>query len=107
VPPVRAFIAELEEAEERVRRGEPGHLADLIVRLMRVSISRNTSVEERWADERDASVHELSRLRREPGSRFRTQRAWSGESKRRLVERGYRLTDEALRRAAFDAPIRS
>jgi predicted acylesterase/phospholipase RssA len=154
VPPVRAFIAELEEAEERVRRGEPGHLADLIVRLMRVSISRNTSVEERWADERDASVHELSRLREDvlelarlhggddtaaavemrfavarfpfrhdrelpritvrasaggesldPG--FRTQRAWSDESKRRLVERGYRLTEEALRRAAFDAPIRS
>jgi predicted acylesterase/phospholipase RssA len=146
VPPIRAFIAELEEAEDRMRRGEPGHLADMIVRLMRVSISRNTAVEERWANERDESVQELARLRSDlveltrrhggeaaaaevdarfaaarfpfrhdrhlprvtvrataggetldPG--FRTQRPWTDAVKRRLIERGYRLTDEALRDA--------
>jgi predicted acylesterase/phospholipase RssA len=150
VPPIRAFIAELEEAEQRMARGEPGHLPDLIVRLMRVAISRNTSVEERWADERDASVRELARLRedvleiarREGGDAaveaigkrfaaarfpfrherelprvtvrasaggesldpgFRTQRPWTDESKRRLIERGYRLTDEALARTRVRA----
>jgi predicted acylesterase/phospholipase RssA len=144
VPPVKAFDAELEEAEERFRRGEPGHLGDMIVRLMRVAISRNTAVEERWADERDGSVRELARLRHdvlevvrtqagdeaaaqvegrfaaarfpfrhdrelpritvrgsagaeslEPG--FRTQRPWTERAKRSLIERGYRLTDAALR----------
>ena len=127
-----------------MRRGEPGHLADMIVRLMRVAISRNTAVEERWADERDGSVRELARLRDdvvevvrehagdeaaaqvdgrfaaarfpfrhdrelpritvrgsagaeslEPG--FRTQRPWTELAKRSLIERGYRLTDSALR----------
>jgi hypothetical protein len=117
---------------------------------MRVAISRNTSVEERWADERDASVRELARLREDvleiarkeggdaaaeaigerfaaarfpfrherelprvtvrgsaggesldPG--FRTQRPWTDESKRRLIERGYRLTDEALARTRVRA----
>jgi predicted acylesterase/phospholipase RssA len=147
VPPVKAFDEELEEAEERIRRGEPGHLAEVIVRLMRVAISRNTLLEERSADERDGSVRELERLRADileivrrhsgeeaagaveqrfararfpfrhdrelprvtvrasggeesldPG--FRTQRPWTEESKRKLIERGYRLTDEALRRSA-------
>jgi predicted acylesterase/phospholipase RssA len=146
VPPVKALDAELAEAELRVQRGEPGHLADMIVRLMRVAISRNTTVEERWADERDGSVHELARLREdvleivrthagddatarveerfaaacfpfrhdrelpritvrgsagpeslEPG--FRTQRPWTEQAKRTLIERGYRLTDAALRSA--------
>ena len=147
VPPVRALDAELEEALERIRRGEPGHLADMMVRLMRVAISRNTTVEERWAEERDGSVRELARLREdvlelvrehagdgaaaqvdgrfaaarfpfrhdrelpritvrgsagaeslEPG--FRTQRPWTTEAKRSLIERGYRLTDSALRSAS-------
>ena len=143
VPPVKAFDEELEEAEERIRRGEPGHLPEMIVRLMRVAISRNTLLEERWADDRDGSVRELARLRADvlevvreqagteaaaaveqrfadarfpfrhdrelpritvratsgeesldPG--FRTQRPWTEEAKRTLIERGYRLTDEAL-----------
>ena len=63
IPPVRAFIEEIERAEERAERGEPAHLADMIVRLARVSILRNTHREERLADERDLSLRELRSLR--------------------------------------------
>jgi predicted acylesterase/phospholipase RssA len=65
VPPVRAIIGELQEAEARQERGEPAHLAEMIVRLMRISIARNTALEERYAAERDASVHEMDALRRD------------------------------------------
>jgi predicted acylesterase/phospholipase RssA len=63
VPPVRAFIAELREAEERDRRGEPAHQAEMLVRLNRAAIMRNTLVEEETADARDASIRELDALR--------------------------------------------
>ena len=63
VPPIRAFIAELARAEERAERGEPAHLVDMIVRLMRVSILRNNALEERYADEKDQSIRELDALR--------------------------------------------
>jgi predicted acylesterase/phospholipase RssA len=63
VPPIRAFISELREAEERDERGEPAHLADMLVRLNRAAIMRNTVVEETTADERDTSIRELSALR--------------------------------------------
>ena len=63
VPPIRAFVAELREAEERDARGEPGHLAEMILRLTRAAIVRNTVIEERLADEKDQSIHELARLR--------------------------------------------
>ena len=63
VPPVRALLGELRAAEERQERGEPPHLADMIVRLMRVTVSRNTELEVRSAAEKDASVHELAALR--------------------------------------------
>jgi predicted acylesterase/phospholipase RssA len=63
VPPVRAFVAELREAEERSSRGEPAHLADMIVRLARVAISQNTRLEERLADEKDRAIDELASLR--------------------------------------------
>ena len=63
VPPIRAFIAELEEAEARDARGEPGHLAEMILRLTRAAIVRNTVIEERLAEEKDQSIHELARLR--------------------------------------------
>ena len=63
VPPVRALIGELQQAEERQANGEPPHLADMIVRLMRVAISRNTTLEERYAAEKDQSVSELGALR--------------------------------------------
>lgn len=63
VPPVRALIGELRAAEERQERGEPPHLADMIVRLMRVTVARNTELEVRSAGEKDASVRELDALR--------------------------------------------
>ncbi len=63
VPPVRALIGELRAAEERQERGEPPHLADMIVRLMRVTVARNTELEVRSAADKDASVRELEALR--------------------------------------------
>jgi predicted acylesterase/phospholipase RssA len=63
VPPVRALIGEIRSAEERQERGEPPHLADIIVRLMRVTVARNTELEVRSAGEKDASVRELDALR--------------------------------------------
>ena len=85
VPPVRAFIAELDEAEARELRGEPVHLGDMLIRLMRVAIQRNTALEEQLADERDAAISELENLRRDvtrivaqharPGRRGRAARA--------------------------------
>jgi predicted acylesterase/phospholipase RssA len=65
VAPVRALIGELRAAEERQERGEPPHLADMIVRLMRVTVARNTELEERAAADKDASVRELASLRDE------------------------------------------
>ena len=65
VPPVRALLAEIRLAEERAARGEPAHYAEMIVRLMRVAIARNTGLEERLAMERDTSVAALQRLRNE------------------------------------------
>jgi hypothetical protein len=43
LPPVRALIDELREAEERDARGEPAHWGDMILRLMRVAVQQNTS----------------------------------------------------------------
>jgi predicted acylesterase/phospholipase RssA len=63
VPPVRAFVEELRQAEERERGGEPVHLGDMLIRLMRVAIQRNTELEERSADEQDASLRALASLR--------------------------------------------
>jgi predicted acylesterase/phospholipase RssA len=63
VPPVRALIGELRVAEERQERGEPPHLGDMIMRLMRVTVVRNTELETRSALEKDASVRELGVLR--------------------------------------------
>lgn len=63
VPPVRALIGELRVAEERQERGEPPHLGDMIMRLMRVTVARNTELETRAALEKDASVRELRGLR--------------------------------------------
>ena len=147
VPPVRALLAEIRLAEERASRGEPAHYAEMIVRLMRVAIARNTVLEERLAEEREISVTELQRLREEvissavaaappwrrkrlrseldgifgsarfpfrhdrqvpslivraaPGEdgldpTFRGDEPWPEERKRSLIERGYRLTDDAL-----------
>jgi hypothetical protein len=145
VPPVRGILAEIRLAEERARRGEPAHYPELIIRLMRVAIARNTVLEERLSEERATATVEVHRLRDEvvdaavraapPWRRralrseldalfsdarfpFRTDRAvdrlvvraapgeggldptyrgeWDEAAKLGLVERGYRLTDEAL-----------
>jgi predicted acylesterase/phospholipase RssA len=65
VPPVRALIGELRSAEERQERGEPPHLPDMILRLMRVTVARNTELEVRSAREKDDSVEALAELRDE------------------------------------------
>jgi predicted acylesterase/phospholipase RssA len=147
VPPVRALLEEIHMAEERAARGEPAHYGELIVRLMRVTIARNTVLEERLASDRETSVVALRRLREEvvetavraappwrrrklraalddafssagfpfrhdrhvpmvvvrgtPGEHgldptYRSDLPWAAEDKLALVERGYRLTDEAL-----------
>jgi predicted acylesterase/phospholipase RssA len=85
VPPIRALIAQLDEAEARERRGEPVHFGDMLIRLMRVAIQRNTALEERLAAERDAACRELESLREDlvqlareharPGRRHRAARA--------------------------------
>ncbi len=85
VPPVRAFIAELDEAEARDLRGEPVHLGDMLIRLMRVSIQRNTALEEQLVREREEAIRELDALRADlvriaveqarPGRRGRAARA--------------------------------
>ena len=84
-PPVRAFIAELDEAEAREQRGEPIHLGDMLVRLMRVAIQRNTALEERLVAEREHAIQEVDALRADlvkiaqenarPGRRGRAARA--------------------------------
>jgi predicted acylesterase/phospholipase RssA len=63
IPPIRAFLSEIDEAEARAERGEPAHLADMIVRLARVTIQRNTQAEERVAAATDQSLRELRSLR--------------------------------------------
>jgi predicted acylesterase/phospholipase RssA len=63
LPPVRALIDELREAEERDARGEPAHWGDMIVRLMRVAVQQNTILEERAAIEKDQAIAALAALR--------------------------------------------
>ncbi|MCZ7589520.1 MAG: patatin-like phospholipase family protein [Gaiella sp.] len=81
VPPVRALIGELRAAEERQERGEPPHLADMIVRLMRVTVARNTELEVRSAHARDASVRALAALEEEVvGTVTRSALPWRREA---------------------------
>jgi predicted acylesterase/phospholipase RssA len=97
VPPVRALIAQLDEAEARYSRGEPVHLGDMLIRLMRVTIQRNTALEERLAAERDAACGELEELRTDvvrlareharPGRRDRAARAVEERFARTLLPR--------------------
>lgn len=65
IPPIRAFLSEIDDAEARAARGEPAHLGDMIVRLARVTIRRNTHSEERVASAIDQSLRELRSLRRD------------------------------------------
>ena len=65
LPPVRALIEELRDAEARGERGEPAHWPDMIVRLMRVAIQQNTVLEERVARDKDEALRALDSLRRD------------------------------------------
>jgi predicted acylesterase/phospholipase RssA len=63
LPAARRIVEELDEAIEREERGLPAHIADIFSRLSRVSIIRNTQLEEVVAEWRDRSVTELRSLR--------------------------------------------
>jgi hypothetical protein len=96
VPPIRAFIAELREAEERQARGEPPHMVDMIRRLMRVAVLRNTELEERSAWEKDESIRELARLRADATELIRRHVRDPLER-----ERAVRAVDERFAQARF------
>jgi predicted acylesterase/phospholipase RssA len=86
IPPLRALIAELREAEERDARGEPAHWGDMIVRLMRVAVQQNTLLEERVAREKDDALAELAALREDVGRIVRREGGRRGERIAHAVE---------------------
>ena len=86
LPPVRALIAELRDAEARGERGEPAHWPDMIVRLMRVAIQQNTVLEERVARDKDAALRALSDLRRDVDAIVRAEGGRRGDRVAREVE---------------------
>jgi predicted acylesterase/phospholipase RssA len=63
VAPARALLVELEAAQERQARGEPGHHVELIIRLLRLAVARNTVLEHTTAEDKDQSIRELQALR--------------------------------------------
>lgn len=79
IPPIRALIAELREAEERDARGEPAHWGDMIVRLMRVTVQQNTLLEERFAREKDQDLAALAGLRKDVDAIVRREGGRRGE----------------------------
>ena len=105
VPPVRALIAQLDEAEARAGRGEPVHFGDMIVRLMRVAIQHNTALEERLAAEHEAACRELKELQ-EDVIRLAREHARPGRRARaaRAVEERFARTQPAPERAAGRRP---
>ena len=86
IPPVKALVAELQEAEERAARGEPAHWGDMIMRLMRVAVQQNTVVEEQVARETDKALAELERLREDVGTIIRQEGGRRGERVAQAVE---------------------
>jgi predicted acylesterase/phospholipase RssA len=86
LPPVRALIAELGDAEERGARGEPAHWPDMILRLMRVAIQQNTVLEERVARDKDAALRELAALRRDVDDIVRAEGGRRGGRVARAVD---------------------
>ena len=93
VPPVRALVEELREAEARAERGEPAHLAEMILRLARVSISRNTTLEERVAGEKDRSIAELESLREDVHALVAEHVRGRGQRERLLAALDARFAD--------------
>ena len=79
VPPVRALVAELREAEQRDARGEPAHWGDMIVRLMRVTVQQNTLLEERAARDKDEGLMALAALREDVDKIVRREGGRRGE----------------------------
>ena len=107
VPPVRALIGELEEAEARDRRGEPAHYIDMITRLMRLSVLRGTSLEERHADETDQSIHEFERLARDLPALVRSHggsEALAHEIEHRLADADFPFKRERAIPRFLDVP---
>jgi len=86
IPPVKALIAELREAEDRVERGEPAHWPDMIVRLMRVAIQQNTVQEERMARDKDEALAALAALREDVSAIVRRDGGRRGERIARAVD---------------------
>ena len=91
IPPVKALIAELRDAEARGERGEPAHWADMIVRLMRVAIQQNTIAEERVARDKDRALAALDELRHDVDAIIRHEGGRRGERVARAV--GERFAD--------------
>jgi predicted acylesterase/phospholipase RssA len=85
IPPVKALIAELREAEARGERGEPAHWPDMIVRLMRVAIQQNTIAEERVARDKDRALAALEELRDDVSAIIRREGGRRGERVERAV----------------------
>ena len=85
VPPVRALIAELRDAEARGERGEPAHWPEMIVRLMRVAIQQNTVLEERVARDKDDALRALAALREDVDRIVRSEGGRRGERIARAV----------------------
>ena len=94
IPPVRALVDELREAEERGARGEPAHWPDMIVRLMRVAIQQNTVMEERVARDKDEALAALEDLRHDVRSIIEREGG-------RRADRIARAVDERFASAEF------
>ena len=85
IPPVRALIAELREAEQRDARGEPAHRGDMIIRLMRVTVQQNTLLEEQFARDKDEGLAALAALREDVDALVRREGGRRGERIARAV----------------------
>src|SRR5690348_14410063 len=94
IPPIRALISELRDAEERGARGEPAHWPDMIVRLMRVAIQQNTVMEERVARDKDEALAALDELRRDVRTIIESEGG-------RRADRVARAVDERFASAQF------
>jgi predicted acylesterase/phospholipase RssA len=79
ISPIRALIAELQEAEDRDTRGEPAHWGDMIIRLMRVTVQQNTLLEERAARDKDEALAALAALREDVDAIVRNEGGRRGE----------------------------
>lgn len=93
IPPIKALIAELREAEERAARGEPAHWGDMIVRLMRVAVQQNTVLEERMARDTDEALAALDSLREDVGAIVRREGGRRGERIARAVDARFEEAD--------------